>query len=404
MYRKKERFTYHFFIAAAIFIIVYAKVYSALKLGLLSHCDYDSYTRQAAAWWNGNTYLPEDVSWLELAFYKGHYFVSFPPFPSVVQFIIYPIFGMDTPDNLVNTLFAFGAFILIYRLLVRRGYNGFSASVFAILMTLGSNLFYLSVTGWVWFAAQTESFFFSVLAIYLIYGERKVSWYFSFFAFGIAFACRPFQIAYAPLLFYMLYRNINKGKGFWRTILEGIKYVLPFIFLGLCVAYYNYIRFGNIFEFGHNYLPEFQDAEQFSFSYVPQNFLEILKLPGFKNGNIVWPRFNGALFFLVNPVFIMLAVSYFKSLDKYKALYLICFIIQFILLLTHRTMGGWQFGCRYLIDMMPFMLVIFESDQSYKTQEPSLRTLFPVALTLLGMAINLYGALWLYPQILFRVG
>lgn len=396
----KEKYTYHFFIAALFLVAAYAAVYMSLKIGLFSHCVYDSYTRQAAAWWNGKTYLPGDVPWLELAFYNGHYYVSFPPFPSVVQFILYPFFKMNTPDNLVNTMFAFASFVLIYRFLMRRGYNGFSASVFALLMTLGSDLFYLSVTGWVWFAAQTESFFFSVLAIYLIYSPKKSSWYYSFFALGLAFACRPFQIAYAPLLFYMLYCNLNKGKGFWRTALESIKYVLPFIFVGLCVAAYNYMRFGNIFEFGHNYLPEFEDSEQFSFSYIPQNFLEVLKLPGIKDGSIVWPEFNGMLFFLVNPAFVMMLVSYFKRMDKYKALYLLCFIVQFVLLLTHKTMGGWQFGCRYLVDMIPFMLIVFESDRSFKKPYATKAAIFPVLLTLVGAAINIYGALWLYPQII----
>jgi hypothetical protein len=399
MNSEKEKYTYHFFIAAVLIIVAFAAVYAALGQGLFSHCDYDSYTRQAAAWWHGSASLPGKVSWLELANYNGKYFVSFPPFPSVVQFILYPVFGMKTPDNLVNTLFALASFVLIYRFLMRRGYNGFSASVFSLLMTLGSNLFYLSVTGWVWFSAQTEGFFFSALAVYLIYSSKKTAWYFSFFSLGIAFACRPFQLAYFPLILYMLYSNIDSGKGFWRTLSGCIKYILPLVFIGACVAAYNYIRFGNIFEFGHDYLKEFQNSEQFSFSYVPDNFLEILKLPYFKGGTLVWPEFNGTLFFLVNPVFIMLAVSFFKRLDKYSAAYMLCFILQFILLLTHKTMGGWQFGCRYMTDMIPFMLIVFESDESYKTLRATRNAIFPVILMLIGIAINIYGPLWLYPKI-----
>lgn len=392
----KEKYTYHFFIALLLVIIIFAAVYTALGQGLLSHSDYDSYTRQAQAWYNGHTYLPDNVTWLELAYYKGHYFVSFPPFPSVVQYFLYPIFKLKTPDNLINTLFAIGSFILIYRFLMRRGYNGLSASVFALLMMVGSNLLYLASSGWVWFSAQTQSFFFSALAIYLIYSDKKASWYFSFFSLGIAFACRPFQLAYFPLFFYMLYKKLDRGSGFWRTLSSSIKYVLPLVFVGVCVAAYNYMRFANIFEFGHDYLPEFKDTQQFSFAYVPRNFIEVLKLPYIEDGALVWPYFNGALFFLVNPVFIMLAVSIYKRLDKFRAIFILCFILQFILLLTHRTMGGWQFGCRYLVDMIPFMLFVFEGDKNYKTPRAAGRAILPVLLMLIGVAINIYGAVWLY--------
>ncbi len=51
---------------------------------------YDSYTRQAQVWWQGRADLSENIPWLELAEYNGRIFVSFPPFPSVVQFLLYP--------------------------------------------------------------------------------------------------------------------------------------------------------------------------------------------------------------------------------------------------------------------------------------------------------------------------
>lgn len=417
----KEKYSYHFFIAAALVVIVYIAVYVAIERGVFSHCVYDSYTRQAAAWWHGSASLPAPTetdpelmkfraeSWLEIAEYNGRCFISFPPFPSVIQFILYPLFGMDMPDNLINTLFGLGSFILIYGYFIKRNFSGFAASTLALLMTVGSNLLYLSATGWVWFSAQTQSFFFSSLAVYLIFNKKKYAWYFSFLSLGIAFACRPFQLVYAPLLLYMLYKNLNKKKGIFKTLAGCVKYVLPLIFAGGCVAAYNYLRFGDIFEFGHNYLPEFQDMEQFSFSYVPGNFLEILKLPGMEES--FWPQFNGTLFFLVNPAFIALTVSLVRNFGKTQAIYLACFAAHFVLLLTHRTMGGWQFGARYLVDLIPFMLIAFERDRKYKMFLPQKKyahpqrfissakaAMLPAALAVIGIAINIWGAIWLYSQ------
>ncbi|MGI5848469.1 MAG: hypothetical protein ACOX8Q_00125 [Christensenellales bacterium] len=391
----RERYTIHFFIAATMIAVAYIMLYKAIGQGIFSHCDYDSYTRQAEAWWRGSASLPENISWLELAEYRGGYYVSFPPFPSAVQFLFYPIFGIKTPDNLINTLFALGAFVLIYRFLMRRGYSGFAASVFALLLTLGTNLFYLSVTGWVWFSAQTQGFFLSVLSVYLIYSQKKTAWYFSFLCLGLAVACRPFQIIYAPLLFYVLFEN-TEGKGFLHAF-GCLKYVLPMIFAGICIGAYNYIRFGYVLEFGHNYLPEFENTQQFSISYIPGNFIEILKLPGIKNGSIVWPTFNGTLFFLVNPVYVMLGISFIKNqFGKKQFIYMLCVIAHFLATLSHKTMGGWQFGSRYLVDMIPFMLVIFAQDKSYKTGHSIKMMVLPAALCAFGIAVNISGAAWYY--------
>ncbi len=388
---EKQRFTYHFILAAGLLICAYIIMYRVLEQDIFSHCDYDSYTRQAVAWWEGRIYLPENVSWLELARYRGQYYVSFPPFPSVIQFLLVPFFGMDTPDNLVNTLFGIFSFVLIYRFMMRRGFGGLYSSLVALLMTLGSNLFYISLTGWVWFSAQTQSFFFLVLAVCLIESDKKAAWYFSFLSLGAAFACRPMNIVYAPLLFYLLYNRIKDGS-MMRTFVRSIKYVLPLAAVGIMAAVYNVVRFDNPFEFGHNYLPEFLSTPQFSLSYVPGNFLEILKLPG---GERFWPEFNGTLFFLVNPAFILLAVRLLqRRLNTLRIICLISMAVHLLIILSHKTMGGWQFGCRYLVDLLPFSLLIIGERP---VEEPARgQWTLPAVLSVLGIAVNVWGAAWYY--------
>ncbi len=394
----KTKFKIHFLWAFLLLAVCYVVLYSIIGQGVFSHSDYDSYTRQAQQWWNGAASLPENVSWLEIAEYEGQFFVSFPPFPSVIQFILYPIFGLATPDNLVNTLFGLGSFIIVYFIFKRKDYSDFNSAVLALLMVLGSNLFYLSVTGWVWFSAQVQGFFFSALAVYLITSTKKTAWYFAFLSLGAAFLCRPFQILYFPLMLYLLYKNIDIGRGSLRTFCSCIKYVLPLAFMGALGAAYNYIRFDSIFEFGHNYLPEFAQEPQFSISYIGKNFLEILKLPTVTNGVLEPPKFNGTLFFLVNPAYVLLAVSMARQkFGAKQAIYLACLAAHLLLMLAHRTMGGWQFGSRYLVDMLPFMIVIISEDRVLKEKGlQSKAAVLPVVLAVLGVIINVYGAVWFY--------
>ncbi len=379
-------------------LCAYIALYRVMDQSLLSHSDYDSYTRQAQSWWQGQTFLPENVTWLELAEFNGRYYVSFPPFPSVVQFVLYPFYGLNTPDNLVNTLFGFGAFVLIYRFLMRRNMGGLSASLIALLMTLGSNLFYLSLTGWVWFAAQTQSFFFSVLAVRLMDSRRRAAWAGAFLSLGVAFACRPFQIVYAPLLLYELYKKLDTGRGVIRTLVRCVPYGLPLVLAGALAGAYNMARFGSIIEFGHNYLPEFAYEPQFSLAYVPGNFLEILKLPGTEE--TFWPRFNGTLFFLVNPAFVLAAVSLIRGrFGATKLIYLLCLAVHLVLTLAHRTMGGWQFGSRYLVDMLPFMLVVLADDDAYQPASAPKTAILPAVLAAVGIAVNVWGAVWFYSMV-----
>lgn len=333
MLRSKRNF--HLVWAIALLVIAFAVLYLVTRQGVFSHSVYDSYTRQAQSWWNGSASLPQDVSWLEIAQYQGQYFVSFPPFPSVVQFLLYPVFGMANPDNLINTLFAAGSLVLIYFTFRKHHLRSLYAVIIALLMVLGSNLFYLSVTGWVWFSAQGQGFFFSALCVYLINSKRRAAWYFALLSLGIAFACRPFQILYFPLVLYLLYKNVQNTGGGIKTLVRCVKYVLPLVFVGACVAIYNYIRFDNILEFGHNYLPEFANEPQFSLRYIGTNFLEILKLPKVVGGALLIPKFNGTLFFLVNPVYVLLVVS--MARQKFgirQIIYLLCLIAHMLLMLS----------------------------------------------------------------------
>ncbi len=98
----KSKQYFHILWAIVILIIAFAALYLVIGQGFFSHSNYDSYTQQAAAWWNGQANLPEFVPWLEIAQYEGEFYISFPPFPSVVQFALYPIFGMDMPDRLLS--------------------------------------------------------------------------------------------------------------------------------------------------------------------------------------------------------------------------------------------------------------------------------------------------------------
>ena len=136
--------------------------------------------------------------------------------------------------------------------------------------------------------------------------------------------------------------------------------------MALALGWYNWARFGNPLEFGHNFLPEFtRDPEQpqMGFKYVAGNLRNLFRLPTFVNGRLEFERFNGFAFWLANPIYVtagiaMVVKAVRRRWDLLDALLLAGFAVELFLTLMHKTLGGWQFGARYLADLVPMLLLI----------------------------------------------
>ncbi len=371
-------------------VLLYFFLYAALQQPWLSHNGWDSYVLQAAAWWHGKIALDHDYSYLELAYFNQNIFVSFPPVPTVPHFFLYPIFGENTPNNLMNTVYAVIAFLLAVRLL--RGIYDWSRHAIAICAVFGSNALVLSVCGGVWFQAQLLAMLLTLLSFVLLCSEklRPSRIHLSLLALALAVGCRPLTLVYFPLLALLIVQ---------RTGLSLCQVAPRFVWLPAAVggiyAIYNYVRFDNPLEFGHTYLPEFQQAVlgQFNWRYIPENFLKSWQLPYWteKNG-LSFPRFNGMLFFLVNPIFVIFVLK----LPQWKARWTLINVVLLLTLLlhalatfAHKTMGGWQFGNRYFVDFIPVLLLFMRLNRVKAN-------LIDVLLCVFGVAINIYGTLWLF--------
>ena len=206
--------------------------------------------------------------------------------------------------------------------------------------------------------------------------------------------CRPFNVAYGPLIMFMWYRRQSDrspaaaARGLWKGVA-----------LGLCVAAalaaYNYARFGNPLEFGTNYLPEFMRSAhgQFSLAHLAGNlhtFLFGLPLERAAEGGWSLKRFGFSLF-LANPLLLCLAVRFIldcaqRRMTAEKALCFLLFAAQLFLLLLHRTFGGFQFGARYAVDLVPYFVF-------YGCADKRARRLYPWEWILgaAGIALSVWG-------------
>lgn len=403
--KRLAKFDY-FYLAIPLCIFGILWIYGAYTgLWIWSDNAYNSFALQAEAWINGSLDLGQDYEWLELAICDGMYYVSFPPFPSYVLLPFALFMGSSTPDNAICAAVTVIGAIYAYKLGKKVLGEEKRSTAFLLSMTLylACNTMWFIVNGWVWFMAQNMSFMLTIMAVYYAY-LAKPGW--SFFFWACAVGCRPFQILYLPvLIILMIYTWKKTEEGF--TVAGKLKTDwykgIPCTLVALSYFILNYARFGNIFEFGHNYLPEFVRAEygQFSLEYLANNIKNIFRLPELvpDTGKYTFFTADGIAFWLVNPLFItfIIVIIYkiIRSRDRDLAVGIIILAlaaVHILVLCMHRTLGGWHFGNRYTCDALPIVLlgtlICMPKSEKFK---PVLYVIF-----ISGFAFNLIGTIATY--------
>ncbi len=367
--------------------------------------NYNSYTLQALAWLDGRLDLAdgEKYRWLELAIYEGRYYVSFPPFPSYVLLPFAAALGKQTPDAWIALFFAVLSGVYAARLY--REVTGSEKGLvpLTLYLLIGNGYAFLTVNGWVWFLAQNMCFALSLMALYYAWrgrgGPALAFW-------ACAVGCRPLVIVYLPLLAYLLCR----GRGrFWKLARRRWYWAVAPLALAASYMALNSLRFGNPLEFGHNYLPEFSRegaAAQFDWAHLGKNLLEYLRLPK-DNGDsgLGFYALNGNAVYLLNPIFltglgtwIAAAVrALVERTGKPRLLWLPLLIAAHIVwVCCHSTLGGVQFGNRYLVDTLPYLflgILVWMRDGERLA-------LWTMPLLCYGTAIHVAGAIFSYRKLL----
>ncbi len=331
------------------------------------HNVYNTYALQADSWRQGRLDLGENYSWLEIAEYNGKYYCSFPPFPSYVLFPFTFFFGSNTPDGLVLLFFNVMAVVFLYKIAGRFRLSPGASAFCTLFFSVCTNMTFVFFVPSVWFFAQTISYSLAAAAIYFaLIGKGGVS----LLLWSCGVGCRPMQALFLPVLLWILFQEerAKRPEVPWTRLIGDKIYwgILPLI-VALSYMALNYARFGNIVEFGHNYLPEFvYEHKQFSVDYLANNFRMLMNFPSFsEEGKMIIDHFGNLNFLWVNPpVFVFVAVTIAAALrgeKKTAAFGVMTFVLSagyLTVTAMHATMGGWHFGNRYTNDILPWLFVV----------------------------------------------
>jgi len=205
---------------------------------------------------------------LDLALYNRHYYLYHGAAPALLFFAPWRLLtGHDMPESFAVFVLCFAGYLVLCELLmlVLRSLPSrvplWMFALFLLTLAFGESVPYLLQRAMFYEIALASGFLFVSCGFFCLLEsqasvQRKVTWLLLCgLCFGFAAGCRPnLALAAVPALIVIV-RSRWKPLGL-RALLskEVLALTIPLAICCLCIAGYNYARFGNPFEFGLRYL------------------------------------------------------------------------------------------------------------------------------------------------------
>lgn len=349
------------------------------------------------------------------ALFEGRWYVSFPPFPALVIAPLVAIWHLATLDRLFWAILAGVAPALIFvvlRALNERGHAKRTLVEQLLLTTLfafGTVYFFTAVQGAVWFAAQIVAS--TLLAFYLLFALDAKRPLLAGLMMGLLFMTRP-TTALGAIFFGIEALRVSRATDaplldddalMWSRIyawLKGVNYrqafkkvaifSAPILVIAGIAMWFNVARFHHPLEFGHRYLQIRWSARidrwgLFNYHFMAKNmavFFAALPWLSAMSPYVKISRHGLALWFTTPN---LLTALWPKRINATMVgLFIATFLVAAINL-AYQNSGWVQFGYRFALDYMPFLIVLLA--MGGRRFGPGFW-----ALALFAIAVNTFGA------------
>ena len=349
--------------------------------------NFDQYVRLADAFLHGRLYLVNAPSWLELARDGEKGFVINPPAPTLFLIPWVAIWGLSTNQVIISMLVGSAAIGLFWVAATQLGWDFWFRVAMTVLVAFGTNFWWGATEGSIWMLAHVSAVFFLMAALVETTGKNR-PWLIGILV-GLAGLSRLPVFLTFPFFAYTVTKGSNQQ---WRTTLSRLAMLgFALAVMGALYLAYNYGRFGTISDMGYynsqvSSLPWFSKGN-LDISYIPRHINAILfyvpvrieEFPFFK------PSWMGLGLFFTTPA---LLYMFRARLNERLALAALGgLLLTSIPTLTFAVEGWAQFGYRYSLDVLPFMLLLVASGMRYRLN------CFAIAIIVLSCGINLWGTL-----------
>lgn len=247
-----------------------------------NHGADNPYILFADALLKGHLTLPSTVNPSDLVFFNNHFYLPYPPLPSVLLLPFVALFGAAHVNTVaIATIMAcislYLMYAILFRLQIAKEYIGWTmAGVF-----FGTGYWFAVITSHhVYAFAQITAFLFALLVLNELLGRKR--WWLVGMYIGYAFLSRQLTIFYILFALGFMYYDYNRDKQSvtFRNFLALCSATGIFV---LIYMVYNFVRFGNPLDTGYDhivYIGILKDrVEQygvFSWRYVLFNLYSVL--------------------------------------------------------------------------------------------------------------------------------
>ncbi len=352
----------------------------------------------ADAFLHGRTWLDFRPGANDVIIVGDRFYVPFAPFPAVALMPVVAVLGAVTTDQVesgINAALAAAGvglcWMLLGRLRVARLRDRLALTV---LFGFSTQILWITTRGGVWHSGQLIATILTLLCLIEIWGSQR-AWWIGFLA-GAAFLTRA-PLAFAiPFYALLLDRPSTMRRSLpwrsWARLAIGVLPSLVFFFL------YNQVRFGTPLESGYALatLPGWLEVQRqqglFALAHVSTNldylFVHLPRLipdfPFFK------PDGLGLSVFITSPGLLYAVRADWR--DRRAWLLLAAAIAVLIPTLLYYG-GGWlQYGFRYFLDSVPFVLALCGLAAARRGRISWVW----IGLIAIGTAVMFVGVYWAY--------
>lgn len=290
--------------------------------------------------------------------------------------------GAQVMVSLLNQVVVAASGVILFLFIMELGYAKKTALTITIFYALGTLAWPQSKHP---FDHPVEMLFVLLAVFYAHqYGKDGRIRYllFSSASLGFAFITRvPAALALLPILFLLSFRQSGddvKAKGIFAFLKDCVIYsliLLPFVLVQL---WYNYTRFGSIFETGITLMAHKAGIDFFAGTHLFTGLRGFLISPG-----------KGFFYYSPITVLIFFSLKGFYKRQKGLTFCLLGIIFSYLVFLSRNIYwhGDWAWGPRYLLVITP-LLMLPVADFIEKKAYSKKNTLRPVILGLFIISIS----------------
>ena len=328
----------------------------------------DAYLPLANAWLQGRADLDGmQYTWIELALYRGQWFVPFPPTATVVVLPFVAIFGQTFDTGHTSAIAGAVGVWLMWGLLLQLGLNRRTALFLTVTWAVGSEVFWASAVGGTHLFPETLAATLVIAVLRLALARRAPI--LAGLLLGAAVGCR-LPVVFALPLVVGLYVGLPTRFGppsrdqVETATLIGLGMLGP----ALGMAAYNVIRFGSPIEFGYGLIMS-RDGQSvlsepwythgiMSPLYIPRGLFAMLGRQWDFVDEFPWlhPTWAGQAVTFTTPMLGWLVRA--RVRDPLVAYALGSAGLILLIDLMHGETGYAQFGYRFVVDALPILWLV----------------------------------------------